>query len=220
MLSRWIDKRIAAYQQGLIAMHYAEVENMYNQIRGFKHDYSNHIGAMKSLAASGDIDAITRYLDGLDTELGVIENIIKTGNRMADAVLNSKISLARAKGIQVAADANVAVELTTSEVDLCIILGNLLDNAIEACMGLDEKDRLIRVYIEMKNTQLYISVTNLAPQGKRQKFGKRHITTKGEGHGFGLVRIDHIVERHGGYLSRNSEDGAYSTEILLPQCGN
>ena len=217
MLSKWIDKRIAAYQQELIAVHYAEVENMYNQIRGFKHDYSNHIGAMKSLAAAGDLDAITQYLEGLDSELSAIEHIIKTGNRMADAVLNSKISLARAKGIHVTADANVAIELTISEVDLCIILGNLLDNAIEACMGLTDKDRLIRVYMEMKNTQLYISVTNLAPRGKLIKLGKRHETTKGAGHGFGLARIDHIVERHGGYLSRNSEDGAYSTEILLPQ---
>jgi len=217
MLSRWIDRRIAAYQQGLIAVHYAEVENMYNQIRGFKHDYSNHIQAMKSHAAAGDIDAITRYLESLDTELSRIEPVIKTGNRMADAILNSKISLARAKGIHIMADANVAVELTTSEVDLCIILGNLLDNAMEACMSLDEKDRLIRIYIEMKNTQLYISVTNTAAKGKRRKLGTRHVSTKGEGHGFGLARIDHIVERHGGYLSRNSEDGAYSTEVLLPQ---
>jgi len=219
LLHKWIDKRIAAYQQGLITMHYAEVENMYNQIRGFKHDYSNHIQAIKGLAATGDLDAISQYLEGLDTELNKVEQIIKTGNKMADAILNSKISLARAKGVQVVADVNVAVELTTSEVDLCIILGNLLDNAIEACMSLEEKDRLIRVYIEMKNTQLYISITNLAPQGKRHKQGKRHTTTKGEGHGFGLARIDNIVERHGGYLSRNSEDGAYSTEILLPQDG-
>ena len=217
MLSKWIDKRIAAFQQGLVAMHYAEVENMYNKIRGFRHDYRNHIQAMKSHAAAGDLDAIAEYLDGLDAELDTIEPAIKTGNRMADAILNSKISLANAKGIQVIADANIAVELTISQVDLCIILGNLLDNAMEACMGLDEDKRLIRIYMEMKNTQLYISVTNTASKGKRRKHFNRHLTTKGEGHGFGLARIDHIVERHGGYLSRNSEDGAYSTEILLPQ---
>ena len=217
MLSRWIDKRIAAFQQGLIATHYAEVENMYNKIRGYKHDYRNHIQAMKSYAAAGDLDAIAGYLDGLDAELDAVDPVIKTGNRMADAILNSKISLARAKGIQVIVDAHIGVELTVSEMDLCIVLGNLLDNAMEACMGLDQDKRLIRIYMEMKNTQLYISVTNAAPGGKRRMFGKRHTTTKGEGHGFGLARIDHIVERHGGYLSRNSEDGAYSTEILLPQ---
>ena len=217
MLSKWIDKRIAAYQQTLIAMHYAEVENMYNQIRGFKHDYASHIQAIKSHAQNGETDAIIRYLDGLSTELTAIENILKTGNKMADAILNSKISLARAKGINVVAEANVAVKLTISEVDMCIILGNLLDNAIEACLGLPKDERLIRIYMEMKNTQLYISITNTAPKGKRRVLGKRHVTTKGAGHGFGLARVDHVVERHGGYISRNSEDGAYSTEILLPQ---
>lgn len=47
--------------------------------------------------------------------------------------------------------------------------------------------------------------------------GKRFQTTKGEGHGFGLVRIDAIVEKLDGYISRGSEDGAFTTEILLPQ---
>ena len=49
------------------------------------------------------------------------------------------------------------------------------------------------------------------------KVGKLFQTTKGDGHGFGLVRIDNIIERLDGYLSRNSEDGAFTTEILIPQ---
>jgi len=102
-------------------------------------------------------------------------------------------------------------------VDLCIIIGNLMDNAIEACTALPKESRLIRIYMEIKNTQLYMSFTNSAPQGKKVKLGQRHVSTKGEKHGFGLARIDNIVERHSGYLSRNSEDGVYSTEILLPQ---
>lgn len=53
--------------------------------------------------------------------------------------------------------------------------------------------------------------------GKMSKQNGRFITTKGQGHGFGLVRVDDIVHRYGGYLSRNSEDGAFTTEILLPQ---
>ena len=69
----------------------------------------------------------------------------------------------------------------------------------------------------MRNTQLYISFTNLTAGKKLQKEGNRFRSTKGEGHGFGLVRIDAIVERSEGYISRNSEDGAFTTEILLPQ---
>jgi len=84
-------------------------------------------------------------------------------------------------------------------------------------MALPEGQRMIRVYMDMKNTQLYISFTNLTAGGKLKKEGKRFRSTKGEGHGFGLVRIDAIVERLDGYISRNSEDGAFTTEILLPQ---
>lgn len=136
---------------------------------------------------------------------------------MTDAILNSKISLARAKGITVQADAHIPVRLTSSEIDLCCILGNLFDNAIEASLALPEEQRLIRVYMDMKNTQLYISFTNFTAGRKLTKMGKRFQTTKGEGHGFGLVRIDAIVEKLDGYISRGSEDGAFTTEILLPQ---
>ena len=215
--SKQIDKRIAAYQRELIETHYREVENMYRQIRGWRHDYRNHIQLMKVLAANGDMDGLKAYLDELDTDLNTVDTVVKTGNAMADAILNSKISLARSKGIEVQVDAHVPVGLKMSELDLCCIIGNLFDNAIEASMGLPASERMIRVYMDMKGTQLYISFTNFTAGKKLEKLGGLFRTTKGDGHGFGLVRIDAIVERLDGYLSRNSEDGAFTTEILIPQ---
>ena len=217
LLSKRIDQRIADYQRELIETHYREVDNMYRQIRGWRHDYRNHIQTMKAYAAAGDWEAIRRYLDLLDEDLTTVDTVIKTGNPMADAILNSKISLAKAKGITVVADAQIPVRLRSSEIDLCCIIGNLFDNAIEASAELPEDRRLIRVYMDMKNTQLYISFTNFTAGKKLKKEGGLFRSTKGEGHGFGLVRIDAIVERLGGYISRNSEDGAFTTEILLPQ---
>lgn len=212
-----IDQQIASYQQELIETHYREVDNMYHQIRGWRHDYRNHIQTMKAYAAAGDWEAIKRYLDLLDEDLTTVDTVIKTGNPMTDAILNSKISLARTREIQVHADAHIPVRLKISEIDLCCILGNLFDNAIDASVKLPPEQRLIRVYMDMKGTQLYISFTNFTAGGKLSRVGNRFKTTKGEGHGFGLERIDAIVERLGGYLSRNSEDGAFTTEILLPQ---
>ena len=190
LLSKYINRQLAAYQSELVQTHYQEVENMYRQIRGWRHDYRNHIQ---------------------------VDTVIKTGNKMTDAILNSKISLAKSKHIPVVADAHVPVALKTSEMDLCIIIGNLFDNAIEASLQLPEEKRMIRIYMDMKNTQLYMSFTNFTATKKQKKISGRFHTTKGQGHGFGLVRIDDIVERYGGYLSRNSEDGAFTTEILLPQ---
>ena len=215
--SKQIDKRIAAYQRELIETHYREVENMYRQIRGWRHDYRNHIQMMKVLAANGDMDALKAYLDELDTDLNTVDTVVKTGNPMADAILNSKISLARSRNIPTQVDAHIPVKLKMSELDLCCIIGNLFDNAMEASMALPEEKRLIRVYMDMKGTQLYISFPNFTAAKKLNKVGRGFKTSKGEGHGFGLVRMDDIVSRYDGYLSRNSEDGAFTTEILIPQ---
>ena len=215
--SKQIDKRIAAYQRELIETHYREVENMYRQIRGWRHDYRNHIQMMKVLAANGDMDALKVYLDELDMDLNTVDTVVKTGNPMADAILNSKISLARSRNIPTQVDAHIPVKLKMSELDLCCIIGNLFDNAMEASMALPEEKRMIRVYMDMKGTQLYISFTNFTAAKKLSKVGKGFKTSKGEGHGFGLVRVDAIVSRYDGYLSRNSEDGAFTTETLIPQ---
>ena len=178
------DRAIAAYQRELVDTHYREVENMYRQMRMWRHDYRNHLQTMKAL----------------DTP-------IKSGNAMADVILSSKMSLAQAPGIDVRVDAHthIPIKQRISELDLCCVLGNLFDNAI-------------RVYMDMKDTQLYISFTNASSGGKQRKVGGCFRTIKSdEGHGFGLVHIDQIIEAAGGYLSRNSEDGASTTEILLPQ---
>ncbi|MCD7716002.1 MAG: GHKL domain-containing protein [Lachnospiraceae bacterium] len=216
-LDKKIDKRLAAYQQELIETHYREVENMYQKMRGWRHDYRNHIQTMKAYAAAGDLEAISIYLDELDTDLNTVDTVVKTGNSMADAILNSKISLAQSKDIPVMVDASIPVKLRMSEIDLCCIIGNLFDNAIEASLALPPEKRLIRIYMDIKNTQLYISFTNFTAAGKQKKQGRLFGSSKGEGHGFGLVRIDAIIDRLDGYLSRNSEDGAFTTEILIPQ---
>lgn len=96
---------------------------------------------------------------------------IKSGNAMADAILSSKMSLAQAHGIDVRVDAHIPIKLRISELDLCCVLGNLFDNAIEANDGLPEADCMIRVYMDMKGTQLYISFTNASSGGKQRKVG-------------------------------------------------
>ena len=216
LFSRRAKRQIAAYQQELLKTHYAEVDNMYRQMRGWRHDFRNQLQTLKAYAAAGDLAAIRRYLDELDTDLARVDTVVKTGNPMADAILNSKISLARARHIPVRADAHIPLALRISEIDLCVILGNLFDNAIEASLALPEEQRMIRVYMDIKGAQLYISFTNFTADKKRRKENGLFSSTKGVGHGLGLRRVDEVVRRMEGYISRNSEDGAFTTEVLLP----
>ena len=88
---------------------------------------------------------------------------------MADAILNSKVSLAKAREIDVRVDAHIPVKLKISEIDLCCILGNLFDNAIDASMALPPQNRLIRVYMDMKGSRLKKSSANSAAFLQQQR---------------------------------------------------
>ena len=107
MAKKVIDKNLERYQRELIDTHYQEVETMYKKMRGWRHDYKNHIQTMKVLADKGDLEAIKEYLNKLEDDLSTVDMVVKTGNAMADAILNSKSSLAKSKGINVKVDAHV-----------------------------------------------------------------------------------------------------------------
>jgi len=215
LFGRTLERRIAAYQKDLLTRHYDEVEHMYKQVRGWRHDYHNHIQTM--LALVDKPEQMREYLLSLNEDLTTVDTVIKTGNVMVDAILNSKLSLIKSKGIAVNAKAVVPDKLSVSDVDLCVIIGNLLDNAMEACeKQADEAERFIRVFIGVLKKQLYISVIN-SVGGEIQKVGKSFVSTKKSGnHGFGLMRIDRIAERCGGYVNRQSEQGVFATEVMLP----
>lgn len=216
-MANLVDKRITQYQNDLVAKHFEEVENMYRQTRGWRHDLKNHIQTMKAHVAMGEYDKLNEYMNELDTDLNKVDQVIKTGNVKIDAVLNSKLSLARAKHINVEAKAIVPRELAVSEVDLSVILGNLMDNAMEACLKINEEERrFLRVYIDVLKGQLYIYVMN-SMQDHPRRIGGIYLTTKdSRNHGFGLLRMDKVVEKYHGYLDRQNEEGVFATEIMLP----
>lgn len=217
-----VERRTLVYQSDLMEKHCDEVRNMYRQTRGWRHDYHNHIQSMKAYLAMGRMDELDRYLNELDKDLTTVDTVIKTGNVMIDAILNSKISLAKSRKIAVDAKAIVPgdLELSITEIDLSLIIGNLMDNAMEACMKIEtEEDRFIRVYIDILKGQLYIYVMNSAIE-RAQRVGRLYRSTKGGSyHGLGLMRVDRVVDRYNGYLDRQDEEGVFATEIMLPLAG-
>lgn len=212
-----IDKRISNYQNDLITKHYTEVENIYRQMRGWKHDYHNHIQVMKAYLELEKYKDMEQYLNDLDKDLNSIDTVLKTGNVMVDAILNTKLSLAANQEIKINAKATVPEELQVSDVDLSIIIGNLMDNAMEASIKLENpQQRFIRVYIREMKGQLYISIIN-SVGGEIKKVGLGYISTKfTTNHGFGLKRVDSIVAKYNGFINRQNEEGVFATEIILP----
>ena len=208
-------RKVEEYQNSLMEQHYAEVENMYHTMRGWKHDWHNQLQVLSAYLDSEEYERAREYLDEVNQAVLRIDTVIKTGNTMVDAILNSKVSLMKSHQIQVEAEAKVPASLSVPDVDLCIIIGNLLDNAMEACVQLESGNRFVHIYIHIKGAQLYMSFTNSAGK-KQKKVGNLFLSSKGSNHGFGLTRVDSLVAKNGGYLTRASEDGGYTTEVILP----
>lgn len=214
-LRRRSDRRIAAYQNKLLAQQIAEVENLYRTMRGWRHDYHNHLQTLKARLDMGQTAGAREYLDRLEEDLDAIRALVETGNVSVDAILNAKLSLVLKKGIELSFKAAVPQNLTVSDIDLCVILGNLIDNAVESCEKVSEGERFLRLYIGVFRKQLYLSVTNATAETVR-KIDAAYISTKRGSHGHGLKRIDRVVEKYGGYVNRQNEPGVFATEILLP----
>ena len=135
---------------------------------------------------------------------------------MLDAILNSKLSIVKAKDIRLDATAQVPEKLSVSDVDLSVMIGNLLDNAMEACLKLPAEERFIRFYMARVKDNLYIYVMNSADGAYRKGPGGYLSTKAADSHGFGLHRIDKVVKKYRGYLNRQDEGDVFATEVLLP----
>ncbi|MBE6725703.1 MAG: ATP-binding protein, partial [Ruminococcaceae bacterium] len=104
--------------------------------------------------------------------------------------------------------------LTITDAELCAVVANLLDNAVEAC-GKAEGEKFIRLYMTMKGKMLYFSMLNTAGE-KREKAKGLFRSEKSGVHGFGLRRAESILSAHDGWMKVNSEEGAFTTEFLVP----
>ncbi|MCX4339368.1 MAG: GHKL domain-containing protein [Lachnospiraceae bacterium] len=212
----YVDRKISRFQNELVDRHYAEVETMYRKMRGWRHDYHNHIQVLKAHMEFARYEEAKQYLTMLNDDLSTVDTVIKTGNVMVDAILNSKLTMIREKEIQVDATAVVPQDVPFSGIDLSVLIGNLLDNAMEACAQVVNKDeRFIRIYIDIVKKQLYISVTN-SMEGRAKRKGLQYLSTKAGLHGFGLIRIDRIASKYGGFINRQNEEGVFATEVMLP----
>lgn len=210
------EERMGEYQDKILKTQREEVQKIYTVMRGWRHDYHNHMQKIKAHLALNQVEEVKEYLGQLEEDLDAIDIAIKTGNISVDAILSSKLSLAIDKNIEVNCKAKVPKELTVSAIDLCVILGNLIDNGVESCEKMKEGERrFIRVYIGVFKEQLYISVSNSTNEIIR-KLDKEFISNKRGNHGHGLRRMDNIVEKYGGFINRKNEPGAFATEIMLP----
>ncbi len=204
-----------AFLQDVLSHQYAEMKEIYLNMRGWRHDYHNHMQVMKVQLAKGKLEELWRYLEELEQSLDSVDTSIKCGNQMVDAILNSKLTLAKKKNVKVNCKAVLPKLLSVEDVEMCVLLGNLLDNALEACEKIGQEQRFLRIYMAVNGEQLYLSVQNSAKE--ELNFNERHyITEKRGNHGLGMKRVKALTDKYGGYLALASEPGIFAAEVTLP----
>ena len=206
--------KLVEYQTEQSRRHLEEVRSIHREMRGYKHDFHNHLQTLKGYLDAGNLERAREYVLELDEGLMNVDALLKTGNVSLDAILSAKLAQAKNENVAVTVKANVPEGLTVSDLELSIIVGNLLDNAIEACRGADG-EKFIRLFLGMKGKMLYFSMLNAAG-AKLKKSGTLFATGKSGAHGFGLKRAEAIIKEHGGWVKYNSEDGAFTSEFLVP----
>lgn len=210
------DRKFLNYQVEVMSKQVEEVNEIYMTMRGWRHDYHNHLQKLKAHLATGQIEEAVKYLGDLEGDLDNIRVKYTTGNISLDAILNSKLSIAEKEGIEINCKTEITGNLAVADIDLCVIMGNLIDNAVESCRKMPVEDRrFLRIYICIRKKQLYIAVTNSTGEVVR-KLDAEYISNKRGDHGHGLKRIDIIVDKYNGYIRRANEPGVFSTEIMLP----
>lgn len=190
--------------------HYSQLEKMNAELRRFKHDYINHMKCIGSMALNKEYDNILNYLDKLSAAFPNSSFLFETGNYIADAILTEK---------QVNSPENVSIEFDgvmltdIDNTDLCIILSNALDNAVEACC-LCEGDKMINVYSGFKHGYFILKINN--PTISNDAGGKI-VTTKSDkiNHGFGLANIKRTVKKYNGHVSTSCENNIFTLNIVF-----
>ena len=188
VMQKRYERAIINYQNKLLSQEMEEVRHIYMTMRGWRHDYHNHMQSLKAYLAKNEIEEARDYLNDLENELDEIQCDYK---------------------------AVIPKDMIVSDIDLCVLIGNLIDNAVESCRNLPVSEQFMRLYIAPMKKQLYISVCNATNEVVR-KIDEDYISKKRGDHGHGLKRINLIVEKYDGYINRKNEPGVFVTEVMLP----
>ncbi len=187
-------------------------------LRRFRHDFKNHTIVLEALLTEGDIEGARRYVSALTGAAAAGMPAFVTGNAAVNALLSAKAAATAPDGIRIVFRGRIPAE-GIDPTRLCVIAGNLLDNAAEACRLLPEgTDRLIGVSAAAEGQSLLFSVRNpTAGQIKRAADGSP-ATTKGNRrlHGFGLRNVRDAAKSLGGSLTLETENGTFTANVLIP----
>ena len=186
-----------------------------NELRSFKHDISNKMTALEGYLEAGDTHGALTFMRTLTYRLETIAPMLDTGNTALDATLSTKKTLAENKGIDFTMTIHVQENLPIAPEDICTIFGNALDNAIEACLRLDEnQQKSIDISLVQLDTVLLCKIINTAPEQTGNDLSTSKKDT--ENHGFGLANLRESLAKYDSVPEIEWQQGKFSLSFVLP----
>lgn len=200
---------------------YQMLEEQYSQAERLRHDLKNHVLALRGLWEEQDWGKLGDYLKRMEGSAQLGTNEEATGNRAVDALLYQKRKTAEKKGIDWECDVRIPERCHVNEFDLCILFGNILDNAVEACERLQretvgqEAQLFIRVQAQAVKRCFLLEVKN-SMSADEKPIDKTTERENGQGRGIGLLNVGDVVRGYDGVMSTEMRDGVFDLSLLLP----
>lgn len=185
------------------------------EIRRLRHDMKNSYQLLLGLLQQKKTEEAVRFLQQEDRQLSEIPTVVYTDREAVNALLNVKYAACRRCGT--AFSVRVATGLAgIADYDMCHLLGNLLDNALEAAAGCGEKDRFVDLKIGGDQKKCLIEIVN-SVSGSVLQDGKLPRTTKKDArnHGLGYVNAEAIVDQYNGSIRMEERSGSFEVAVLL-----
>lgn len=200
----------------------SEREEAVKEFRLLKHDMKNHLIYMEELIRQKKDEEVCKYIDELLNSRGLSQRgVVNSGNILVDGLINYKIPYMKSLNIDFQAEVTIPFDLRFPEDNLCIIIGNLLDNAIEGIQKIKESKRQIYLEMMLKKDNLFILIKNPCMEKSLMKKGSYFLTTKNdEDHGMGLLSVKRAVEECQGSLYINVEKGIFQVSVMFPKAEN
>ncbi len=206
-----LDKKRSEYNR-----QYAEtIKEQYEQARRLRHDMKQYAGTMQALIKDKKFSEAESLAEQQSDNLSKVETIINVENDILNAILNSKLSFAKSKGINVFCSIEKDIS-GIEDIDLCNLLGNLLDNAITAAEKCDTQSRLIEIIISSAGSKLVITVKNSIQSSVISENSKLKSTKENsDEHGFGVKTIKYIAEKYDGKADFYEENLTFICRVEL-----
>lgn len=218
------ENNVIKFHEEQLLLQQIQYENIilgYNQVEKLRHDMLGHLIVIDGYLNKNKIEDATNYIGKLNNELDFSIMGILSNNVAVDAIINNRKIKAKELGIDMIYDIIIPESLIINDMDICIVLGNALNNAIEGCQRIDDStNKIIELKMRYKRNSLLLEVKNPYDIGTIELKDEKFVSSKlcrGKGEiGAGIANIKAVAEEYNGLCEINSQSEVFILKVIIP----